>query len=105
MMTEECEAKAPVAVPEAHATSGAAGIVFEISDRLHKSRWVPLAAAAWNGRTFWSIGQGSVADTARLLVGAGAPDLPWCACDVAGEVLFRGSSLWQLANAAPSRAA
>jgi hypothetical protein len=80
-------------------------ITFEVSDRFHRGKWVPLAAAMWEGRSYWAIAQGSCADVARQLQAAGCGDVPWVACDVAGEILFRGSSLHGLAAAAPSRAA
>jgi hypothetical protein len=102
-MSEDC-AKAITAAPDAP-WSGVAGITFTISDRFHRGKWVPLAAATWEGRSYWSIGQGSCADVARLLTGAGCGDLPWAAVDVAGETLFKGRSLHQLAAAAPGKAA
>jgi hypothetical protein len=103
-MSEESEAKAPIATPDTSA--GVAGITFTVGQtELRNGRLAQLVTARWEGREHWSIGQAGVADTAKLLVGAGAGDLPWCAVDAAGETLFCGKSLHGLAAAAPGKAA
>jgi hypothetical protein len=97
---EDC-AGALVAAPDAPA--GVAGITFTIQQVEYRGRLAQLVTAKWEGREHWAVGQAGVADVAKLLVGAGCPDQEWQAVDAAHEVLFRGSSLHQLANAPPPR--